>query len=167
MFSVKYHVHRYILYFSSFSSHFLIIYIIVCVYNRRPSERIFIFDPLILPPFTPFKSTVSRVFHTMYVVYHVLTHSREQKSIASYHLPWFLSLSLSHDAAVKSLTGIISMSQRVKTTVSTTYCIVILEFSTVARGTVEPRALGSEYFCPCSARKMQPECASMCRLSAI
>lgn len=53
MFSVKYHVHRYILYFSSCSSHFLIIYIIVCVYNRRPSERIFICDPLILPPFTP------------------------------------------------------------------------------------------------------------------
>ena len=62
--------------------------------------------------------------------------------IQSSSLSLFLSpfRSVTHDAAEKSLTGIISTSQRVKTTVSTTYCIVILEFSTVTRGTIEPRA---------------------------
>lgn len=52
-----------------------------------------------------------------------------------------LSLSFGRSRCSSKITNrYISTSQRVKTTVSTTYCIVILEFSTVARGTVEPRA---------------------------
>lgn len=80
MLSVKYHVHRYISYFSSFSSHSLIIYIIVCVYNRRPSERIFIFDPLIHPPFTPFKIYIlTCVSHDVRRVWRINTFTRTEK----------------------------------------------------------------------------------------
>lgn len=87
VFSVKYHVHRYILYFSSFSSHFLIIYIIVYAYIIGGHPNVFSYSILSFSRLSHLlKSTFSPVFHTMYVVYHVLTHSREQKSIASYHL---------------------------------------------------------------------------------
>lgn len=88
MFSVKYHVHKYILYFSSLSPHFLIIYIIVCVYNRRPSERIFIFDPLIHPPFTPFKIYIlTCLSHDVHCVSRINTFARTKKhsNIPSYH----------------------------------------------------------------------------------
>lgn len=136
------------------------------MYNRRPSEILFDFLTRSLSHTLSFSLSLSYLVHAntnFSLCFKISTFSLSSfrtitrtRTLTRFviifiyiYIYIYLSLPLSRsrslDAAVKSLTGIISTSQRVKTTVSTTYCIVILEFSTVEpRGTAEPSAIGSE-----------------------